>query len=259
MCIDKNKLAGRISCKIIENKEIANEVFEMLIEGNFTDKIKPGQFLNLYCKSEALMLPRPISICEVIEKEDCVRLIYGIVGQGTKIFSGYKKGDRIDALGPLGNGFMTPECEESIIVGGGLGTPPLLELVKNIKGKKTIYLGFRTNPYLVDDFKKYGEVFLATDDGKSGYKGTVIDLLNNNKANGQIIYACGPVPMLKALKEWSNKHNIPGWFSLEERMGCGFGACVGCVCKIEENNEFGFTYKKVCKDGPVFNAKEVLF
>lgn len=258
MCTDKK--TGKISCKIIKNTEISEKVFEMIIEGDtIVQEARPGQFLNLYCKSEAMLLPRPISICEVNKKENQIRLVYGVVGKGTMAFSKYKIGDIVEVLGPLGNGYKIAEVEKSIIVGGGLGTPPLLELAKNINGEKVIYLGFRTNPYLVEDLKKYGEVFVATEDGSIGYKGTAIDLLNNTQANGQMLYACGPVPMLKALQKWIYDRNISAQFSLEERMGCSFGACVGCVCKIKTKDESGYNYKKVCKDGPVFNAEEVLF
>lgn len=258
MCVDKQ--IGREHCKIKYNKEIAEGIFEMVfVSETIPVATIPGQFINLYCGSEARMLPRPISICEVNVKESLVKVIYAVVGEGTRDFSTLKSGDDIEVLGPLGNGYNIEECEESLLVGGGVGTPPLLELAKRIQGKKTIYLGFRSDPYLVEELKKYGEVYVATDDGSVGLHGTVVELMNQEAVTGQILYACGPKPMLKALQDYTNKNNIQGQFSLEERMGCGFGACVGCVCKIKSDNEVGYTYKKVCKDGPVFDAKEVLF
>lgn len=258
MCIDQN--LGKENCKILVNKEIAQGVFEMIfISETIPAATKPGQFINLYCNSGAKMLPRPISICEVNVEEKWVKVVYAVVGEGTKDFSLLKSGDSIEVLGPLGNGYNIHSCEESLLVGGGVGTPPLLELAKKIKGKKTIYLGFRSNPYLIEELKKYGEVYVATDDGSEGHHGTVIELMKKQGAAGQQLYACGPKPMLNALQNFAKENNIGAQLSLEERMGCGFGACVGCVCKIKADNEAGYTYKKVCKDGPVFDAKEVLF
>lgn len=256
MCVDKK--IGKVSCTIKSNVEFAEDIFEMLIEWKDVATVKPGQFVNLYCESEAMLLPRPISICEVDRETGIMKLVYAAISSGTKSFAKLKAGEEIELLGPLGNGYQIVECNESILVGGGVGTPPLVELAKRIKGKKSIYLGFRTNPYLVEELKKYGDVYVATDDGSMGYKGTVVKLMDQTGAMGQQLYACGPKPMLKALQVWAQEHHIEAQFSLEERMGCGFGACVGCVCKIKADNEFGYVYKKVCKDGPVFDAKEVL-
>lgn len=256
----KTYKSGRIECKILSNNEISKDVFEMLIENkDISKQAKAGQFINLYPKNNSLILPRPISICEVDKKNKWLKIVYAVVGNGTKEFSNLQKGDNVDVLGPLGNGFDIINCEESILVGGGVGTPPLVELAKNIKGRMTIYLGFRSDPYLVEELRNYGEVYVATDDGSYGLKGTVIELLDKTNANGSVLYSCGPKPMLQALQKWTLEKGIDAQFSLEERMGCGFGACVGCVCKIKADNECGYTYKKVCKDGPVFSAKEVIF
>lgn len=259
MCVETKK--ARESCKIIKHNEIAAGIFEMVVATTDIPKeAKAGQFVNIYCKSDARLLPRPISICEVDTKEHWLKLVYAVVGNGTKEISKLKVGEEIDVLGPLGNGYSIKEDSKvSLLVGGGVGTPPLVELAKQIKGKKMIYLGFRTEPYLVEELKKYGDVYVATDDGSVGHKGNVIELMNKTRATGDVIYSCGPSPMLSAVKDWANEKGIEAWLSLEERMGCGFGACVGCVFKIKADNENGFTYKKVCKDGPVFDAKEVLF
>lgn len=257
-----NKAEGRISCKIVHNKKIADNIYEMIIScKDIVQNAKPGQFVNLYCKSEAMLLPRPISICEVNKNEGSIKLVYAVIGAGTKSLPTLSASDEIDVLGPLGNGYKFNNNPDnvSILIGGGVGTPPLVELAKELVGEKIIYLGFRSTPYLVEELKKYAEVFVATDDGSVGFKGTVTELMNNTNAHGNQIYACGPKPMLKAVKTWAVEHNIPAQLSLEERMGCGFGACVGCVTKIKADNEEGYTYKKVCKDGPVFDAGEVLF
>lgn len=257
MCVDKK--LGKIHCKIVSNKAISEGIFEMLLDyGDLVKAVKPGQFVNLYCKSEAMLLPRPISICEVDRATGTMKLVYAAVSSGTKLISKFVEGECIEVLGPLGNGYQIEDCEESLIVGGGVGTPPLVELAKSIKGKKTIYLGFRTKPYLVEELRKYGEVHVATDDGSSGFQGTVVALMDQTGAKGQRLYACGPKPMLMAVQIWAAEHQIEAQLSLEERMGCGFGACVGCVCKVKADNEFGYAYKKVCKDGPVFDAKEVI-
>lgn len=258
MCGESKK--NKQKCSIILNKEIASGVFKMIFTSKeIANETVPGQFVNLYTDSKALLLPRPISICEVDKEQGLVTIVYAVVGEGTKLFSGLKAGDLVDVLGPFGKGFPVNNHNKSIIVGGGVGTPPLLELAKQLNGDIEIYLGYRTEPYLIEDFKKYGKVFVATDDGSVGHEGNVIELMNSNNTIGEVIYSCGPTPMLKGVKEWTNEKDIHAWLSLEERMGCGFGACVGCVCKIAADNEEGYTYKKVCKEGPVFNAKEVLF
>lgn len=258
MCQDVSK--KKVTATIISNKEITDSVYEMVFKApQIAIDTKPGQFLNMYCKSDSTILPRPISICEVNREEGLVKVVYAVVGNGTKEFSTLVEADEFDVLGPLGNGFNIEEDSNNIIVGGGVGTPPLLELVKSLKGNITVYLGFRTNPYLIEEFKKYtDQVYVATDDGSVGHKGNVVELMETSSANGQMIYACGPKPMLNGLKEWAEKKNVKAQLSLEERMGCGIGACVGCVCKVKADTEVGYTYKKVCKDGPVFWAEEVI-
>lgn len=258
MC--NNSKIGKISSKIIENVKIAKDIFRMVILAEEIVSIaKPGQFLNIYCKQDSRILPRPISINKIDKKDQTVTLIYGVVGKGTHEFSNLKVGDTIDILGPLGNGFSIEDgFRKNIIIGGGIGAPPLLELVRNLKGNIEVYLGFRSEPFLVDEFESIGaKVFISTDDGNVGLKGTVVDLLEENKTTGDIIYACGPKPMLMAVSSWAANHHIETELSLEEKMGCGIGACVGCVVKIKEGN--GWKYKKVCQDGPVFKGKEVVW
>lgn len=258
MCQDNYR--DKVSAKIVVNEEIADKVYKMVIEQKqISREAKAGQFINVYCKAESRILPRPISICEVDSEKGLVTIVYMIVGMGTKEFSNLEVGDKVEVLGPLGNGFELKECEENIIIGGGVGTPPLLELVKRLSGKKKVFLGFKSGAYLIDEFSKYAEVYVATDDGSVGEKGTVIDLLKKAGVSSGNIYSCGPKPMLVAVKKVACELKMNAQISLEERMGCGIGACVGCICKIKADNEEGFTYKKVCKDGPVFDAKEVIF
>ncbi len=258
MCNTNKK--GRITSKIISNDQLATNVYEMIVEcPDIVTFAKPGQFVNLYCHHQGRLLPRPISICEIDRDLGVLHLVYAILGDGTAEFSTYQAEDTIDVMGPFGNGFDTSyEGDDHLIVGGGVGTPPMVELAKTLKGEKTIVLGFRTEPYLVKRLAQYGEVFVATDDGSVGYKGHVVGLMEEQSLLGRI-YACGPTPMLKGLQTYAKDKGLTASLSLEERMGCGFGACVGCVTKIKAATEIGFTYKKVCKDGPVFDAEEVLF
>lgn len=276
---------NRVKCRVVNNREISPSIYDMTVDvGDMADICRPGQFVNLYVKGGVYLLPRPISICGVNTAEKTLRLIYAVVGDGTRILTTRQKRDSIEVLGPLGSGFdMSVEDKKNIlIVGGGVGTPPLLHLAKTIKEKSednvaiTTVLGFRDDAYLVDEFKAYGEVHLATDSGKSGFKGNVIQLISENlsdKINSyDYIYSCGPTPMLKGLQRFALEHEIPGEFSLEERMGCGFGGCVGCVVPIrrvidkttlnltkDTMEEEDFDYLKVCKDGPVFKLQEVIF
>jgi len=250
---------GRISSEIISNDAIARDVFEMIVEcPEIVAQASPGQFVNLYCHHQGRLLPRPISICELDRDRGRIHLVYAILGHGTEEFSAYKQGDVIDVMGPFGNGFDTSYEGDVVIVGGGVGTPPMVELAKTLKGDKTIVVGFRTEPYLVARLEKYGRVHIATDDGSVGFKGHVVALMEAQGIEGRI-YACGPTPMLKGLKIYAAEKGLQASLSLEERMGCGFGGCVGCVTKIVAQTEAGFAYKKVCKDGPVFQAEEVIF
>lgn len=252
------------ACEIIRNKEIAADIFSLKIAvGEMVTKIKPGQFVNLYVNDTSTLLPRPISICSVNKKTQEIELIYTAVGKGTKLISKMKEG-KIEVLGPLGNGFILDDFHEKAItvIGGGVGTPPLLELEKRLKQqypscKITTILGFKDETYLAKCFQEYGDVRIATDTGSVGYKGNVIQCLEAENVVSDYIFTCGPTPMLKAVQEYAKKNKIPAQLSLEERMGCGFGACVGCVVAIKEGNDY--IYKKVCKDGPVFKSDEVIF
>lgn len=258
MC-NENKRA-KIESYILENGEISPGIFKMVVASNRIESTaKPGQFVNLYCREGSRILPRPISICEIDKEKNTLSLVYGVVGKGTKEFSDMKAGEYIGLLGPLGSGFkIDDQVDDHIIVGGGLGVPPLLELIKHLKGQIKVYLGFRSEPYLVEEFEKYGvKVEIATDDGSSGFKGTVVDLMRHNKESGKMIYSCGPKPMLKAVADWAMENDISAQLSLEERMGCGIGTCVGCVVRIK--NEDSWDYKKVCVDGPVFWSEEVVW
>ena len=250
------------TAKILSQNKIADGIYSMWIETAAAKEAKPGQFIDVYVNDDSKLLPRPISICEV--KDDSLRIVYRVVGGGTKIMSTYQEGDEIQIIGPLGNGFDMKDGK-AILVGGGIGIPPMVELAKNLserKGKENVIsvMGYRDELFLVDELEQFSTVVIATEDGSTGTKGTVIDALDENGVDGDVLYACGPIPMLKALKDWANGKGIECQISLEERMACGIGACLACVCKTKEKDEHSnVCNKRICKDGPVFDANEIDF
>lgn len=250
------------TAKILSQNKIADGIYSMWIETSAAKEAKPGQFIDVYVNDDSKLLPRPISICEV--KDDLLRIVYRVVGGGTKIMSTYQEGDEIQIIGPLGNGFDMRDGK-AILVGGGIGIPPMVELAKNLSekiGKENVIsvMGYRDELFLTDELEKFSTVVIATEDGSTGTKGTVIDALNENGVDGDVLYACGPIPMLKALKDWANEKGIECQISLEERMACGIGACLACVCKTKEKDEHSnVCNKRICKDGPVFDANEIDF
>ena len=250
------------TAKILSQNKIADGIYSMWIETSAAKEAKPGQFIDVYVNDDSKLLPRPISICEV--KDDSLRIVYRVVGGGTKIMSTYKEGDEIQIIGPLGNGFDMRDGK-AILVGGGIGIPPMVELAKNLSekiGKENVIsvMGYRDELFLTDELEQFSTVVIATEDGSTGTKGTVIDALDENGVDGDVLYACGPIPMLKALKDWANEKGIECQISLEERMACGIGACLACVCKTKEKDEHSnVCNKRICKDGPVFDANEIDF
>ena len=243
---------------IIRQEEIADGIFSMWIK---TDEIaknaKAGQFISVYCKDGSRMLPRPISICEIDKKDGALRIVYRVAGKGTEEFSGMRAGMILDILGPLGNGFPK-KSKKAILIGGGIGIPPMLELAKELECEKQIVLGYRDELFLTEEFEKTGEIYLATEDGSMGTKGTVLDAIRVNGLEADIIYACGLTPMLKAVKEYAKEAGIECWISMEERMACGIGACLACVCKSRHKDSHTNVHnKRICKEGPVFLAEEV--
>lgn len=249
---------------IISNTCIAKDIYTMVLSAPHVVQAieRPGQFVNLYPKEKHTLLPRPISISEFDPQKQTVTVIYAVVGDGTGQFSQLTQGDDLQISGPIGNGFTPSEKPgDYVIVGGGIGVPPLLGLAKTLKGNLTAVLGFRHEPILVEEFEALGAtVYVATEDGHYGHKGNVIDILNTKDIKADMVYSCGPKPMLKALNTWCEERDIPVQVSLEERMACGIGVCVGCVCKQKEPSEVdGWSYKKTCTDGPVFMGEDVIW
>ncbi|MCI8371309.1 MAG: dihydroorotate dehydrogenase electron transfer subunit [Lachnospiraceae bacterium] len=243
---------------IIRQEEIAKDVYSLWLKtGQMTDYTVPGQFINIYSRDGSRLLPRPVSICEVDHRERALRVVYRVVGKGTKEFSGYHTGRKLEILGPLGNGFPLKE-KKAFLIGGGVGIPPMLYLAKELQCEKQILLGYRDETFLTEELKKYGQVYVATEDGSSGVHGNVLDIIRTKQLEAEIIYACGPLPMLKAVKEYAKEQGIEAWISMEERMACGIGACLGCICKSKDTDEHtNVKNKRVCKEGPVFLAEEV--
>lgn len=245
---------------IVSQKCIGTDIYDMVLSfPRGAKEAKPGQFIAMYCEDGTKLLPRPISICGIDAENGTLRVVYRIAGEGTRLFSEMKEGDSLEVLGPLGNGFTMKE-EKAIIVGGGIGIPPMLELAKQLSCEKTVVLGYRDELFLKEEFEACADVVVATEDGSCGTKGTVIDAINEANVDGAVIYACGPMPMLKALAEYAEAHDMEAQISLEERMACGIGACLGCICKTKKKDHHtNVNNQRICKDGPVFDAKEVVF
>lgn len=252
-------------CQVVSQREIAEAVFELTLTGELVHEMNsPGQFVHLKV-ADGLdpLLRRPISIANIDKEKKEFTMIYRKDGKGTAILAQKQTGEKVDVLGPLGNGFPVAEAtlgETALLVGGGIGVPPLYELSQQLvaKGVKVIHvLGFQTESvaFYEEKFAELGETYIATVDGTMGTKGFVTDVINEQQLSFDIVYSCGPTPMLKALETAFPEKKV--FLSLEERMGCGIGACFACVCHTADDPT-GFSYKKVCSDGPVFRAGEVL-
>ena len=222
---------------ILSQEKIAQDIYSMWIRTEAAESAVPGQFISMYTRDESKLLPRPISICEINKTEGSLRVVYRVTGEhtGTEQFSRMKAGDVIPVIGPLGNGFPHEKAEgkRAFLMGGGIGVPPILELAKQMKcEKKQIIVGYRDREtFLKDEFGQNGEVYISTEDGSAGTKGNVMDAIRENALGADIIYACGPTPMLRAIKTYAEENGIECYLSLEERMACGIGACLACVCK----------------------------
>lgn len=314
------KKAGVAEAEIISNREIAREVYRLVLRYGSTGETQtvfknplPGQFVNVYLRDRSALLPRPLSIC--LAEEGRITLVYRVVGRGTKELSGYRQGESLRISTPLGNGYNLddvfralrgggpgfPETGHDLpglpgeagtdrggkaiaLVAGGLGVPPMVELAKTLRtrlenneatsGRLIAALGFQDEQFLIEELESYcDEVHVATDSGAAGYRGNVLEMMEAKGIKADYYLSCGPKPMLKALAEYCAGAGKPLQVSLEERMGCGYGACVGCTCGIKEkipgreaaDSRFGaeadavIRRKKVCADGPVFLGEEVVW
>lgn len=251
----------KVNAKIITQKEIASDIYDMWIATDLAAEAKPGQFICIYPKNASTLLPRPISICEVAEDKKTLRIVYRIAGQGTQEFSGYQAGETIAIMGTLGNGFPVEEAtgKKVFLIGGGIGIPPILQAAKDMDAEIQILAGYRdAQLFLKEDLEQYGTVYVATEDGSVGIKGNVMDAIAANQLEADMIFACGPMPMLRAIKQYAARKNIKAYISLEERMACGVGACLGCVVKTKKIDHHSHVHNaRICTEGPVFDAEEV--
>ena len=246
--------------RVISQKALTSDVYSLWLDvGEMVKNVKAGQFVSLYSKDGSRMLPRPISICEAAKATKAIRLVYRVVGEGTREFSRLAPEDQIKIMGPLGNGYTLSD-KKALLVAGGIGIPPMLQLAKELKRvEKTIVLGYRdSQTFLKDELERYGRVVAASEDGSVGVKGNVLDAIREEGIEGDIIYSCGPTSMLRAVKAYAEEKGMEAQISLEERMACGIGACLACVCQSKEVDGHSHVHnKRICKDGPVFDAQEV--
>ncbi|CAM4028634.1 dihydroorotate dehydrogenase [Bacillus manliponensis] len=250
---------------VVNQKEIAKNIYELVLQGDLvTEMNEPGQFVHIKVgEGNVPLLRRPISICNVDQEKQQFTMLYRAEGQGTKALSKKKQGELADVLGPLGNGFPVEASkpgETVLLVGGGIGVPPLYELSQRLvaKGVRVIHiLGFQSKDFVFyeEKFAELGDTYVATVDGTHGTKGFVTDVIDAYGIQFDVLYSCGPIPMLRALE--SRYKERKAYISLEERMGCGIGACFACVCHLAADPD-GHSYKKVCSDGPVFPIGEVV-
>lgn len=259
----------RCTAQVVSNIMLSEGIYSMWLK--FPQNIDisiavSGQFISMYCHDGSRMLPRPISICEINVAKNMLRVVYRVVGKGTEEFSKLSTGGAISVIAPLGNGFTidTDTHKKALLIGGGIGIPPMLELAKTLSANGVnveVVLGYRdSNLFLKDEFTPYANVYVSTEDGSVGVKGNVIDVANEYNIKADIIYACGPLPMLRGIKAFAKAHGIKAQVSLEEKMACGIGACLGCVCASKERDEHSnVNNKRICKDGPVFDSEEVTF
>ncbi len=252
---------------VVSQKQIGAGIYDLTIQTKeIAAAAKAGQFVSVYSNDASKLLPRPISLCGIDREAGTLRLVYRVTGEHTgteeEEFSRLQAGDTVKIMGPLGNGFTVEKGKKAFLIGGGIGVPPMLQLAKEMKDAGEnfqIVMGYRdAGTFLLDEFKEQGESFVATEDGSVGTKGNVLDAIRENHLEADVIYACGPTPMLRALKAYAEEQNMTCYVSMEERMACGIGACLACVCNsTEKDAHSNVKNKRICKEGPVFNAKEV--
>lgn len=251
------------AARVYRQQQIAPGIYDMWISTKLARQAKPGQFISVYTQDRSALLPRPISICDTDTANDRLRIVYRVAGKGTAEFSGYKTGHRVDILGTLGNGFplAAAEGKRVFLMGGGIGIPPMLLLASKIRNAASVdvIVGYRDKElFLADDLAKYAPVHVATEDGSVGTKGNVMDVIDAEGLTADVIFACGPMPMLRAIKQFAAQSGIEAYISLEERMACGVGACLGCVVRTREVDHHSHVNNaRICTDGPVYRAADV--
>lgn len=250
-------------CIVVSQERIAEDIYSMWLQTEqIAKEAKPGQFISLYSNDASKLLPRPISLCEIDAERGRVRIVYRVTGKhtGTEEFSHMKPQDRLEVVGPLGNGFPLEEAtgKRVFLMGGGIGIPPMIEVGKQLDANVITIAGYRDEVFLQEEIARNGDFYLATESGREGTRGNVMDAVRAHGLEADVIFACGPKPMLRAISSYAEAHQIPCWISMEEKMACGVGACLACVCKSKDVDEHSHVHnKRVCKDGPVFLSTEV--
>lgn len=258
----------KTSMLVTESRALAEGIYSLTLQygpEDMPEEVRPGQFAGIFPKDASMLLMRPISICRYIKKERSLRFVYRAAGKGTKSFTSLKPGDRADMLGILGNGYDTDLMagKRVLLLGGGIGIPPMLELAVRLKEKEgtkvTAALGYRNSElFLKEEFEKYCHVLVATEDGSRGIKGNVLDAVRAAGISPDVICACGPSPMLRAVKAYAEETGALCFISLEERMACGVGACLGCVAPTTKKDDHSHVNNtRVCTEGPVFDAEYI--
>ncbi len=277
---------------VLDSRKLAQDIWSLELAyapEDIPEQVRPGQFAGLYPPDGDLLLMRPISICRWDKERGTLRFVYRAAGRGTRSFTSLKQGDRLDMLGILGNGYDLEllRGKRVLLLGGGIGVPPMLELAVALSagisktgedalsqqaaslpeaGKTagaapgvTAVLGYRNNElFLMGEMKQFASVYVATEDGSAGTKGNVLDAVRENGIEADVICACGPLPMLRAISRFAAEKGIPAFLSLEERMACGVGVCLGCVTKTKKTDSHSkVNNARVCVEGPVFSADEV--
>ena len=257
------------TARVAGQERIAEDIYSLTLDVSFAEEVRAGQFVSLYSSDASRLLPRPISICDFDAEKGQIRLVYRIAGKGTLEFSHLRGGDAVKVMGPLGNGFPLEEAagKHVLLVGGGIGIPPMVGTGRALAaldaGSRPSRIshaaGYRTDDlFLTEELLASGRLCISTDDGSRGTHGTVLDAIRENAISPDLIFACGPAVMLRALKARAAEQGIPLWVSMEERMACGVGVCLGCVCNTAETDPHSMVKRaRICADGPVFRAEEV--
>lgn len=253
---------------VTDIRSIAEGIYSMTLRypnGEEPEEVRAGQFAGLYPNDPSKLLPRPISICRWDEERAELRFVFRTAGQGTASLAAQKAGDQVDMLGILGNGYDLTKLagRKVLLLGGGIGIPPMVELAAALSQmpatEVTAAMGYRNSDlFLTEELEGFGKLLIATEDGSAGTKGNVLDAVRENAVKADAICACGPMPMLRAVKKFAKEQGIPAYISLEERMACGVGACLGCVTKTAKVDAHSHVRNaRICTEGPVFDAEEV--
>ena len=257
-----------IESEIVFSANVNEHIYKMVFNcPEIAAHAEMGQFINVYLDKGEMILPRPISIQDVDREKGTLSIMYQIAGKGTEYMTGIGAGKKLNIAGPLGKGFSYENNNKLALIGGGIGVPPMYYSAKAIRKKHPdakikAFIGFRSKEFVIleDEFRALGvETVVTTDDGSYGCSGNALQAFKESGFPAEAIFACGPSVMLKFVAAFAEEKGIECQVSMEERMGCGIGACVGCAIAIKKDCENGFEYKKVCKDGPVFDAREVLW